>query len=139
MMFVEDIKKTMTLQAPIDKVWQTVSTAKGIESWFMPNDFEAKVGHEFHLQSPFGPSPCKVIDLSEPHHLTFSWDTDGWIVTFELREVSEGKTEFTLLHSGWKDAVVSKVNEDSAVVRERMNHGWDDIVHNRLRAVVEGN
>ncbi|KOR80692.1 hypothetical protein AM232_21200 [Bacillus sp. FJAT-21352] len=136
---LQDIKKTIILEAPIQKVWDTVSTAEGIASWFMPNDFQPKVGHEFHVQSPFGPSPCKVTELDAPHRLSFSWDTDGWFISFLLKEV-DGKTEFTLIHGGWKepDTILTKPNEKSSVIRDRMNHGWEQIVNQGLKKAVEG-
>jgi uncharacterized protein YndB with AHSA1/START domain len=136
---LQDIKKTVILEAPIQKVWDTVSTAEGIASWFMPNDFQPKVGHEFHVQSPFGPSPCKVTELDAPHRLSFSWDTDGWFISFLLKEV-DGKTEFTLIHGGWKepDTILPKPNEKSSVIRDRMNHGWEQIVNQGLKKAVEG-
>ncbi|MFE4075477.1 SRPBCC domain-containing protein [Peribacillus sp. YIM B13477] len=136
---LQDIKKTVILEAPIQKVWDTVFTAEGIASWFMPNDFQPKVGHEFHVQSPFGPSPCKVTELDAPHRLSFSWDTDGWFISFLLKEV-DGKTEFTLIHGGWKepDTILTKPNEKSSVIRDRMNHGWEQIVNQGLKKAVEG-
>ncbi|MDG4848818.1 SRPBCC family protein [Peribacillus frigoritolerans] len=136
---LQDIKKTVILEAPIQKVWDTVSTAEGIASWFMPNDFQPKVGHEFHVQSPFGPSPCKVTELDAPHRLSFSWDTDGWFISFLLKE-ADGKTEFTLIHGGWKepDTILTKPNEKSSVIRDRMNHGWEQIVNQGLKKAVEG-
>lgn len=136
---LQDIKKTVILEAPIQKVWDTVSTAEGIASWFMPNDFQPKVGHEFHVQSPFGPSPCKVTELDAPHRLSFSWDTDGWFISFLLKEV-DGKTEFTLIHGGWKepDTILPKPNEKSSVIRDRMNQGWEQIVNQGLKKAVEG-
>ncbi|CAH0273104.1 hypothetical protein SRABI134_03792 [Peribacillus sp. Bi134] len=136
---LQDIKKTIILEAPIQKVWDTVSTAEGIASWFMPNDFQPKVGHEFHMQSPFGPSPCKVMELDAPYRLSFSWDTDGWFISFILKEL-DGKTEFTLIHGGWKEpeTILPKPNEKSSVIRDRMNHGWEQIVNQKLKKVVEG-
>ncbi|MBT2647346.1 SRPBCC domain-containing protein [Bacillus sp. ISL-34] len=136
---LQDIKKTVILEAPIQKVWDSVSTAEGIASWFMPNDFQPKVGHEFHVQSPFGPSPCKVMELDAPHRLSFSWDTDGWVITFILKEL-DGKTEFTLIHGGWKEpeTILPKPNEKSSVIRDRMDHGWEQIVHAKLKKAVEG-
>lgn len=134
---LQDIKQTVILGAPIQKVWDTVSTSQGIESWFMPNDFQAKLGYEFHLQSPFGPSPCKVVELDAPNRLSFTWDTEGWIVSFLLKELDD-KTEFTLIHSGWKenDVILPKANEKSSVIRDRMNNGWVSIVES-LQKVVE--
>ncbi|MFF5399333.1 SRPBCC domain-containing protein [Peribacillus butanolivorans] len=136
---LQDVKKTVILEAPIQKVWDTVSTAEGIASWFMPNDFQPKVGQEFHVQSPFGPSPCKVLEIDAPHRLSFSWDTDGWIVSFILKEL-DGKTEFTLIHGGWKepDTILPKPNEKSSVIRDKMAHGWEQIVNQKLKKAVEG-
>lgn len=133
---LQDITQTVVYNAPIEKVWNAVSTSEGIAAWFMPNDFQPEVGHDFHLQSPFGPSPCKVIQLEPPHRLSFTWDTDGWIVTFLLKEM-DGKTEFTLIHGGWKqpDTILPKANEKASVIRDRMNHGWIRIIE-RLGEVV---
>jgi len=135
---IQDIKQTVVIQAPIEKVWNHVATSEGITEWFMPNDFEAKVGHEFHIQSPFGPSPCRVLEVEEPNLISFAWDTDGWIVTFNLKDLG-GSTEFTVIHGGWKtpDHVVPKAGEDATVIRERMNGGWVGIVQ-KLQKVVEG-
>ena len=79
----------------------------------------------FHVQSPFGPSPCKVLEIDAPNRLTFSWDTDGWFVTFILKDLGD-KTEFTLIHGGWKeaDAIVPKAGEKASIIREKMNQGW---------------
>ncbi|MFC0237088.1 SRPBCC family protein [Fictibacillus phosphorivorans] len=134
-----DIKQTATFNAPIQKVWDSVSTSEGMSAWFMPNDFKSEEGHEFHIQSPFGPSPCKVLVIDEPHKLSFAWDTDGWVVSFLLEEKGD-QTEFTLIHSGWKeeDAIVGKANQKAQDVRDRMNGGWVGIVNERLKKVVEG-
>lgn len=135
---LQDIIQTAIFDAPIEKVWNTVSTSEGIASWFMPNDFKLEEGHEFHLQSPFGPSPCKVVEIDPPNRLSFTWDTDGWIVTFILKELGD-KTEFTLIHGGWKqpDAILPKPNEKSSVIRDKMGQGWVGIVNERLKKVVE--
>ncbi|MGF9966837.1 SRPBCC family protein [Bacillus rhizoplanae] len=136
---LQDIKQTIVLEAPIQKVWETVSTAEGIALWFMPNDFQPEVGHEFHIQSPFGPSPCKVLEIDAPHQLSFAWDTDGWIVSFILKDLGD-KTEFTLIHGGWKepDFILPKANEKSAIVRDKMAYGWMAIVNEKLKKVIEG-
>ena len=135
---VKDIEQTAIFNAPIHKVWDAVSNSEGIAAWFMPNDFQPEVGHEFHIQSPFGPSPCKVLEIDEPNKLSFSWDTNGWVVSFILKDLG-GKTEFTVVHAGWKesDDTISKAQEKSSVVRDRMNNGWTGLVNERLRKVVE--
>jgi uncharacterized protein YndB with AHSA1/START domain len=135
---IPDIVKTVVLNAPIQKVWEKVSTAEGISTWFMENDFKPEVGYEFTIQSPFGPSPCKVLEVDPPHKLSFSWDVDGWVVTFLLKEIDD-QTEFTLIHGGWDQIdTITKAGQDSSAIRERMNGGWESIVKERLKKVVEG-
>jgi len=135
---IPDIVKTVVLNAPIQKVWEKVSTAEGISTWFMENDFKPEVGYEFTIQSPFGPSPCKVLEVDPPHKLSFSWDVDGWVVTFLLKEI-DNQTEFTLIHGGWDQIdTITKAGQDSSAIRERMNGGWESIVKERLKKVVEG-
>ncbi len=50
------------------------------------------------------------------------------------------KTEFTLIHSGWKqpEETIAKANEKVSVIRDRMAGGWVAIVNEKLKKVVEG-
>ncbi|MGF7034165.1 uncharacterized protein YndB with AHSA1/START domain [Paenibacillus mucilaginosus] len=131
-----DIRQTQVFNAPIDKVWSAVATAEGIAAWFMPNDFQPVEGHEFHLEAgPFGKSPCKVTSVTPPTGLTFRWGQD-WTLSFELKDLG-GKTEFTLIHSGWDPEKVTEFGETHRVVRERMSQGWVGIVQ-KLAGYVEG-
>ena len=134
---LQDIKQTVVINAPIQKVWDQVSTSEGIAAWFMPNDFKPEVGYEFHIQSPFGPSPCKVTEFDPPKTLSFTWDTDGWFLSFVLNEAGD-KTEFTVIHGGWKpaDEIVGKAGEKASVIRDRMSQGWTGILEN-LRKLLE--
>jgi uncharacterized protein YndB with AHSA1/START domain len=133
-----DIRQTLVLNAPIQKVWAAVSTAEGIAAWFMPpSNFEPVVGHEFELQAgPFGNSPCKVTDVNPPSRLSFNWGKD-WTLTFELSELGE-QTEFTLIHGGWDIDKVTEFGEEHEIVRSRMSEGWAGMSHGKLRAYIEG-
>lgn len=131
-----DIRKTQLFNAPIEKVWQSVATAEGLSSWFMPNDMKAEAGHEFTLQAgPFGNSPCKVVEVDPPHRLSFTWGKD-WTLTFELAE-KDGKTEFTLIHGGWSADQLTEFGEAHSIVRERMSGGWTGIMQ-KLAGFVDG-
>jgi uncharacterized protein YndB with AHSA1/START domain len=130
------IRHTMVFQAPIQKVWEAVSTSEGLAAWFMPNDLQPVVGHEFHLNAgPYGMSPCKVIEVDPPHRLSFRWGKD-WTVTFELKELNEQQTEFTLIHSGWDADKVTEFGESHTIVRDRMDQGWAKLCKS-LGAYVE--
>ncbi|WP_067922453.1 MULTISPECIES: SRPBCC family protein [Alicyclobacillus] len=133
---ISDIRKTVLLNAPIDKVWKAVATAEGIAAWFMPSDFQPVVGHEFMLDAgPWGKSPCKVTEVNPPHRIGFNWGKD-WHVLFELKDLN-GKTELTLVHSGWDAEKVTEFGESHTVVRDRMDGGWNRLVFESLRGYVE--
>ncbi len=130
-----EIRKTEVFNAPIQKVWDAVSTSEGIAAWFMPNDFQPILGHDFILNAgPYGDSPCKVTEFDPPNRLGFNWGKD-WEITFELKE-SEGKTEFTLIHAGWDAEKVTEFGEPHTEVRDKMGQGWGFIVA-QLQKLVE--
>ncbi|MBB6671751.1 SRPBCC family protein [Cohnella nanjingensis] len=133
-----DIRQTLEFNAPIQKVWNAVSTAESIGAWFMPViGFEPVVGREFELNAgPFGMSPCKVTELDPPSRLRFNWGKD-WTLTFELKELDGGRTEFTLIHGGWSEDVLTEFGESHRIVRDRMAQGWTGIGA-KLRGYVEG-
>lgn len=134
---IPEIRKTVVLQAPIEKVWKAVSTSEGIAAWWMPNTFEPTVGFEFTLHAgQFGDSPCKVTEIDPPHRVGFNWGKD-WHLAFELKELEGGKTEFTLIHSGWDADKVTEFGQPHAVIREVMNGGWEGIVNKSLVNYVE--
>lgn len=132
-----EIRKTIVLNAPIEKVWNAVATAEGIASWWMPSTFEPILGKEFILHAgDFGDSPCKVTELDPPNRLGFDWGKD-WHLTFELKDVN-GKTEFTLIHSGWDAEKATEFGQPHSIVRGFMDSGWEKIVNQKLPSVIEG-
>ncbi len=122
-----DIRQTVTIRKPIQKVWNAVSTAEGVAAWFMPNNLEPKVGFEFQIDGgPWGKSKCKVTVVEPPYKLSFTWGKD-WTLTFELVDRGD-ETEFTLIHSGWSVGGATEFGQPHEVVRETMNGGWAGIV-----------
>jgi uncharacterized protein YndB with AHSA1/START domain len=132
-----DIRKTVTFNAPIEKVWRAVATPEGIASWYMQNDFQPVLGHRFVLHTPFGPVPCEVLELGAPRRLSFSWG-DSWRISVDLKEV-DSKTELTLVHSGWgaPDEIIPEAQAPNSTIHARMNDGWEPILNEGLRRVVE--
>lgn len=130
-----EVRKKIMIDAPIEKVWEYVSTAEGIGAWFMPNDMEPIEGWEFILQAgPWGNSACKVTEVTPPHRLSFEWGED-WLITFELEEKG-GHTELTLIHTGWEEGKQTEFGQPHEEVRTRMSGGWDGLVV-KLKNVVE--
>lgn len=134
---IPEIRKTIVLNAPIEKVWKAVATSEGIAAWWMGNTFEPVVGYEFILHAgQFGDSPCTVTEIDPPNRVGFNWDKD-WHLAFELKALEDGKTEFTLIHSGWDSEKVTAFGQPHAVIREVMNGGWESIVKENLVKYVE--
>jgi uncharacterized protein YndB with AHSA1/START domain len=121
-----DIKRTVIMNAPIEKVWKAIATSEGLAVWLMPNDFQPVIGHEFTFISQpqrgwDGIVHCKVQELQPPTLLGFTWSGNNMeqYVSFELKDLN-GKTEFTLTHAGW--------SEEHAELREIMYDGWGYII-----------
>ena len=132
-----EIRKTVILNAPIEKVWKSVSTAEGLAAWWMPSTFEPILGHEFVLHAgQFGDSPGKVTELNPPNRLGFNWGKD-WQLAFELKTLEDGQTEFTLIHSGWDADKLTEFGQPHTVIREVMNGGWEGIINKSLVNYVE--
>ncbi|WP_168122322.1 SRPBCC domain-containing protein [Paenibacillus sp. HB172176] len=132
-----EIRQTIRLNAPIEKVWKAVATSEGIASWWMKNTFEPVLGGEFVLHAgDYGDSHCKITELEPMRLVGFDWGKD-WHLTFELKEV-DGKTEFTLVHSGWDADKVTEFNQPHSIIRGHMSGGWENLVQKSLRAAVEG-
>ena len=132
-----EIRKTVVINAPIEKVWKAVSTSDGIAAWWMENTFEPVLGHEFVLHAgPHGDSRCKVTELEPISRVGFDWNSD-WHLTFELRDLGDNKTEFTLIHSGFDAEKSTSFGQPHTAVREIMDGGWEKIVKERLPSFIE--
>lgn len=130
-----DIRYTLLLHAPISRVWEAITTPEGLYTWFMRNDFQPKVGSEFTLHTPSGDSSCRVTKLAPPNHVAFTWGED-WIVSFHLEEV-DGRTAFTLVHSGWEANKQMQAREPSSTTYDKMNEWWNTILLDHLQKYVE--
>ncbi|MFS0574089.1 SRPBCC domain-containing protein [Sporosarcina sp. 179-K 3D1 HS] len=132
-----DIRKTIVLDAPIETVWKAVATSEGLAGWWMPNTFEPVVGQSFILRAGgFGDSPCVVKEIVPLQRIAFDWAKD-WHLTFELQEDATGKTEFSLIHSGWDANKVTEFGQPHTQIREHMAGGWEKIIHQSLPAYLK--
>jgi len=132
-----EIRKTVIINAPVEKVWRAVSTAEGIAAWWMENTFTPELGCEFVLHAgPYGDSTCKITAFEPMRKVGFDWDRD-WHLTFELRDLGDNKTEFTLIHSGFDAEKRTPFGQPHAAVRVIMDDGWEKHVKEKLPSVVE--
>ena len=92
---------------PPEHVWRALTDSDALSHWFMENDFEPALGHEFTFRTDPAPGfdgvvHCKVLEIDPPRHLRFSWrggpiDT---VVTWALDEEPRG-TRFRMTQEGF--------------------------------------
>lgn len=133
-----DIIRKIIIDAPVEKVWNAVSSSEGLEAWLMPNTFQPVMGYEFtFMAQPMGnwdgTVRCKVMELDPPKRLGFTWFGNNMelYVSFELMELEEGKTGFTLVHSGWL--------EQYSMLRDRMYEGWGHLTEGLQKKLGDKN
>lgn len=112
-----------------EKVWRALTQPWLIEDWLMPNDFQPQVGHQFSFRSKpvggwSGVTHCKVMAISEPESLSYTWnddDSDGLrtLVTWTLEEVDDG-TLVRMEQSGFRP-------QDADAYRG-LSGGWPHII-----------
>lgn len=121
-----DIFRSIKIEADIQKVWQAVSTARGLSSWLMPCTLEAKLGNSFTLKrEPMGEwdgtIQCVVKELEPPYKIGFTWSGGGLehYVSFQLKP-DNGGAQLILIHSGWLVGTEQ--------IRDKMYDGWGYIL-----------
>lgn len=133
-----DLRFQVFYPHPPEKVWKALTDSKLIAKWLMENDFQPIVGHKFQFKT--APQPgfdgivkCEVLEVDEPHRLSYSWKGGGMdtTVTFTLEPVGEG-TRLTLEHTGFtglKGMMVSFI----------LGSGWKKkILRKNLLEIVRG-
>jgi uncharacterized protein YndB with AHSA1/START domain len=114
------LNKEVTVNAPMEKVWEAWITKAGIESFFAPEaEIEARVGGAFHIHiNPLAPKGEKGADdmrflaLQPPKMLSFDWNAPPSLpearkqrtfIVVRLIPVDDKTTKVTLHHVGWGD------------------------------------
>ncbi len=59
---------------PPEKVWRALTQGPLLEEWLMPNDFQAVVGHRFHLRADWGTVDGQVLAVEPNKALSYTWD-----------------------------------------------------------------
>jgi uncharacterized protein YndB with AHSA1/START domain len=105
------IRKERLINSSIERVWNALTKSDEIAQWFLPNEFDAKVGRKFKLthMNEAGTKEKSVsgeiIEIEKPNTLVYSWNTgegDGLSkVTWTLKEES-GKTLVVIEHVGFE-------------------------------------
>ncbi|MCK8479301.1 SRPBCC family protein [Psychroserpens algicola] len=126
------ITKEKVFNHPIDKVWDAISKAEEISTWFIQADFKAQKGYQYTFTSEPNEKGCTTISgtvkEAHPYVLVYTWivaDTNvETTVTWKLESVADG-TKLHLEHSG-----ISNYEGDTAIAMfESFNGGWESCIN----------
>jgi uncharacterized protein YndB with AHSA1/START domain len=134
---MKSIKKEITISAPATTVWEYLTSSVKIAGWFLPNDFEPKVGKRFTLncEDHHESVVCEVKEVLPPKKLAYTFRTAAMqfetLVTFTLQELGQ-RTKLTLVHSGW-----DRLKPEDANLLEETEQGWGSRFLLNLKAALE--
>ena len=127
----DKITKEQMFNHSIDKVWNAISKAEEISTWFISADFEAKAGYNytFTASEDKGCLTIKgIVKTADPYKLVYTWivqdTTTETTVSWELIEV-DGGTKLILTHSG-----ISEYPDEQMAINmfSSFSGGWDDCI-----------
>ena len=109
------IQREMRIPQSREQVWRAIANSAALAEWMFPNDFVARVGHQFTFQVPPNPKVnfdglvvhCEVLECEPPDRLAFSWSAGGLEntqVSFRLEPEGDG-TRLLFEHSGFDISV----------------------------------
>lgn len=128
----DSITKEKVFNHPIDKVWDAISKAEEISTWFIQADFKAKKGYQYTFSSDSNEKGCTtisgIVKEANPYVLVYTWIVANTevetLVTWKLESVPEG-TKLHLKHSG-----ISNYAGDTAIeMFESFNGGWEGCIN----------
>lgn len=126
----DKIIKEQVFKQPIDQVWNAITKAEEISTWFIHADFKAEVGYAYTFTAPEEQN-CPLIKghvkEANPYTLVYTWVVENTdvetTVRWQLEQTADG-TRLVLEHSG-----ISKYTGDTAVAMfSSFESGWINCV-----------
>ena len=130
-------RTTVRIDAPADVVFDALTTAEGLTTWWSPATGSGRTGGELRFPMVAGQPPLliRVDEATRPTTVrwtvvecTFMEDWVGTRPTFTVAPIDEG-CELTFEHVGLTDELECK---------DMCSRSWDHFVRTSLREVAEG-
>jgi len=138
---MSEIRSESFLAHPPEKVWHVLTDPVLLARWLMPNNFEARLGHQFNFTTDPVPSQgfdgvvhCEVLALDPPRMLQISWaggHTLRTTVTWRLAPEGTG-TKLLLVHDGFDDG-----DPQQLATMQILGGGWRGHMARRLQLTLE--
>lgn len=126
------ITKEKVFNHPIDQIWNAITKAEEISTWFIKADFKAEVGYNYTFTSEPNEKGCTVISgivkETNPYKLVYTWmvaDTNVETTVTWILEAQGNSTKLVLEHSG----IENYAGETATAMFESFNGGWDNCIN----------
>jgi uncharacterized protein YndB with AHSA1/START domain len=122
----DSIERTILIAAPIERVWDIVTTPEHMGRWFGDAGAE-RDGDVIRLRwEEHGEAELRVVRSDAPHAFAYRWDANvagigDTLVEFSLATEGE-RTRVTVVESGWAELRTSA--EERTRLREGNVRGW---------------
>jgi len=149
-MIDQQVVITKTFSAPIEKVFQAWIDPRLMMKWYSPENMTAphaeadpRIGGVYAITMIYNKNPDQGMtvrgvykEIQKPTKLRFTWQWDGQEdeteVAVLLREISDKRTEMTLIHSGFEDKIYEK-----GFAKADHDGGWNS-AFNKLDLLMKG-
>jgi uncharacterized protein YndB with AHSA1/START domain len=145
-MSIADIDRHIDINAPIERVWQAMTSGGLVEQWLGCMGYRPEIGAVFYMQQDpakreagdtSGATHCELLELASPDTMVFSWyfpGTPKTEVQILLSDLGNGVTRARLTHSGWDQFDGDQIR----MIRDGLDGGWSSYVLPGLKRVAEG-
>lgn len=103
----KDLSMDFQFNNSAEQVWNALTDSDMLAKWVMDNDFKPVVGHRFQFSMEAtggwdGKIDCEVLDVDEPHRLSYTWVSFGesHTITWTINEDKDGTTHLHLDEMG---------------------------------------
>lgn len=126
---VASIRRSIQVQAPVEKVYQAFQTEEALSAWYMDGTtVEFREGGQLVFEGPEGQVPATFAELVENERIVMDYHGPWWgTVTYTFKATPKG-TRVTLEHEGF---------EGREEWLDRFTWGWESFLK-ALKAFVEG-
>jgi len=132
----DKITKQQQFSHPISQVWDAISKAEEISSWFIQADFKAEVGYQYTFTHEQTKITGEVVKANPVYELVYTWVVSGTeavtTVSWRLEETALG-TMLTLEHAG----ISQYPGETAVVMLENYQGGWNECFANLEKYLIE--
>lgn len=142
------VRRTITIAAPIEKVWAAITEAEHIVRWFgqaaVLDEVAVGAGGVFSFEG-YGDFPVRIEELDPPRMIAYRWSNDSaravdpdqvepnrsTVFRFTL-EPLDGGTQLTVVESGFGTLA------DPAASMESNRMGWDSELDELVAYLEDG-